>query len=312
MENNKVAQPAVSDKKVFVYERKMEKVVNLEIHPCLIAMKMAQPSEIFKDFLNEFGYFESPVVTEDGFVITHPTDVVAAKQRGVEELNVVVIKNATQDEIVRFISFKHVIKHGESRVALFNMVKFLTGHLKGTEPGRQWACEFDTNKTRPVAAKILGLSEGTIHNIMTIGNKAPELLEKIDNREMTSTEAIKQINAELPIGSRKRYKDLFISNVPASTATIPVETKPKYNLRSISLEYDGLGKLDLSIDDVAVSGSLNGESLGEMSHTVKPENVGAHSAQSHTIIPIDDRFSIQVIIRDAQAMVEERQLTIAA
>lgn len=311
MENNStITSQAVSEKKVFTYERRVEKVANLKIHPFLVAMNVSSPSVLFKDFYNEFGHIEMPVVTEDGFVITHAQDVLGAQEIGIDIMEITVMKNANEDDVIRFISFKDVIKHGKAKSAFYKTVKLLEHYLNNTEAGKKWKKEFGTTKTRPIAAAILGVSEGTIHSAKKLGDHNPELLAKIDKGEITSTEAFKKVDVEQPIESRKRYNNLFISNVPGKTVEIPVV--PVHNLRSIALEWDDLGELKFSINNGIVEAIRNGKSLGEVTHKVTAEGNDKHNGQSHVFIPLDDRFSIQVIIRDAQNLSDDQNLSLAA
>jgi|GEM_PF-5177526 len=301
---------ALTEKKSFSYERKSMPTASLSSHPAVLALGNCQPNEIFMEFLKEFGYLETPVVTEDGYVITHMTDVIAAQQLNIKTIDVVVMKNATQDDVVRFISFKDAVKHGKNKTALFNSVKFLTSYLTTTQAGKEWAGEFESNKTRSVVAEILGVSTGTVQNVSAIGKAEPLLLEQIDNNELTSTAAIKKVTNVVPFVSRKVYDGLVFSNTG-------IKNKPKLNINSLTINIEELGSLDLLVNDTDVNGSLNGLPLEKMSHRVESDYDSKDSGksqhvQTHTFIPINDRYSIQVIIRDLDQLGDVKELAIAA
>lgn len=220
MKNQNTAAP----KKVFSYERKSVTPASLEIHPLLVAVNTTINSNIFVDFYKEFNYIEIPVVTEDGFVITHAADVLGAQDLGLESIEVVLMKNATQDDVIRFISFKDIISHGKNRTAISQTIKYLTNFLKNTDSGKQLAAEFDSNKTRTILCEMMDISTGTHQTIAKIEKHAPELLPKIDKGEITSAEAIKIINKAIPFVSRKRYDGLVCNNIASFSAS---KTKSK-------------------------------------------------------------------------------------
>ena len=83
------------------------------------------------------------------------------------------------------------------------------------------------------------------------------------------------------------------------------------------LNYEGLGEFNLNLSDSNVTGSLNGVALGEMSHSVRCDYESKDASrsqhiQSHVFLPLNDRFSIQIIIRDLDQLEGEGQITIAA
>ena len=316
---NKTAQ-ITAPKTAFVYEKQTINPSTIEIHPLLLAAGEIVSNDVFVEFYNEFNHLEIPVITEDGFAITHAADVIAAQHLGIELIDAVVMKNATQNDVVRFISIKNIIAHGKKRSALYQMIKYLTGYLTKTPEGKELADEYDTNKTRNILSDMAGLSSGTIQNIKTIGDNDPELLAKIDRGEITMTAAIEQIAKEkkpsnsIPFVSRKRYEDVLFSSKGKNDPA-------RLNLNSVVMNFDELGELNLNISGTSVAGSLNGQSLGEMSQMVKSdygigleENSACRSqhVQSHVFLPINDRFSIQIIIRDLDQLEGEGQLAIAA
>jgi hypothetical protein len=297
-------------KKTFTYESKIEKVAAIQIHPCYETLNQAVPNAIFAEFIKEFGYMERPLVTEDGYAITHPSDVLAAKDLGIEEIEIVMMKNATKEDVIRFMSFKEVVKHGKSRVLLYKTITLLTDHLTKTESGKEWAKEYDSNKTRTVVSKITGVSTGTIQNISTIGNKKPELLVEIDNGRMTQANAIKEVEPEIPFTSRKRCKDLSISNVEKD-----IKIPPQFTLEEIGLKIKDFGNLKLSITNTQANLELNGEVVESLTHKVFADNGDGgkrQQSQSHVFLPINDRFSIQVIIRDWNELDGYKSISVAA
>ena len=312
MENMKKTGKTIPEKKVFSYERTMVCPASLEIHPLLKIASTAVSNDIFLDFYNEFNFLEIPVVTEDGYVITHAADVNCAKELGIVDMEVVIMKEATQDDIIRFVSFKHIINHGKNRFALYQLIKFLTKHLTQNVSGKELAAEFETNKTRTIVAKLINLSPGTVQSVTAIGDKDQELLKKIDNGEITGTAAlaiVKKTSTVAPFVSRKRYDGLKLSNESN-------KEKPEFNLDAITINFKEIGQLNFSVSGEDVSGSLNGIALEDIIHRIDSDynkDGETQRVQSHTFIPkTNDRFSIQIIIRDLDQLGEADQLAIAA
>ena len=309
------AQPK-ANKTAFVYEKQSINPSTIQIHPLLLAAGEIVSNDVFVDFYKEFNYLEIPVITEDGFAITHAADVIAAQNLGIETIDAVVMKNATQNDVVRFISFKNVISHGKNRVAIYKMITYLTNYLTGTPEGKEWAGEFATNKTRTILGEIMNLSSGTIQGVSAIGKNNPELLAKIDQGKMTSAAAMATITKPdkapkvIPFESRKKYEDVLFSSKGKNDPA-------KFNLNSVVMNFEELGELNLNISGSSVAGSLNGQSLGEISQSVRSDYESEDSSrsqhvQSHVFLPINDRFSIQIIIRDLDQLEGEGQLAIAA
>jgi len=309
------AQPT-APKTAFVYEKQTINPSTIQIHPLLLAAGSIVSNDVFVEFYKEFNYLEIPVITEDGFAITHAADVIAAQNLGLATIDVVVMKNALQNDVVRFISIKNVIGHGKKRTAIFQMVKYLTDYLTTTPEGQELAGEFETNKTRTIAGSMVGVSAGTVQNVMTVGNNEPGFLEKIDNGEMTMAAAIEQIvhkkepSKSIPFESRKKYEDVLFSSKGKNDPA-------KFNLNSVVMNFEELGELNLNISGSSVAGSLNGQSLGEISQSVRSDYESEDSSrsqhvQSHVFLSINDRFSIQIIIRDLDQLEGEGQLAIAA
>jgi len=311
---NKTAQPK-APKKAFVYEKQPVNPSAIQIHPLLLAAGEIVSNDVFVDFYKEFNYLEIPVITEDGFAITHAADVIAAQNLGLETIDAVVMKNAMQNDVVRFISFKNVIGHGKNRTAIYKMVTYLTEYLTKTPEGKELAGEFDTNKTRTIAGTMVGVSAGTVQNVMTVGNNEPGFLEQIDKGEMTMTAAIKQIvnkkepSKSIPFESRKKYEDVLFSSKGKNDPA-------KFNLNSVVMNFEELGELNLNISGSSVAGTLNGQSIGALSQSVRSDYESEDSSksqhvQSHVFLPVNDRFSIQIIIRDFDQLESDGQLAIA-
>jgi hypothetical protein len=300
MKNQNTSAP----KKVFTYERNTANPASLQIHPLLIAADPAITGNVFTEFYKEFNHIEIPVVTEDGFVITHAADVLGAQELGLDKIEVVVMKNAKHDDVIKFISFKHVISHGKNRSAISQSIKYLTNYLTNTDSGKQLASEFDATKTRSIVCDIMGISTGTHQNITKIEKHAPELLAKIDNGEITKT-----VNKVIPFESRKRYEGLVLSSEGK-------KAKARLNLASFMVNFKELGELNFSFSGNSVTGALNGVALEDMIHRIDSDyndKGETQHVQSHTFIPKNnDRFSIQIIIRDLDQLGDSQQLAIAA
>ena len=108
---------------------------------------------------------------------------------------------------------------------------------------------------------------------------------------------------------RKRYDGLKLSNESN-------KEKPEFNLDAITINFKEIGQLNFSVSGEDVSGSLNGIALEDIIHRIDSDynkDGETQRVQSHTFIPkTNDRFSIQIIIRDLDQLGEADQLAIAA
>lgn len=288
-----------NDRKQFSYERKVVRTETISVHPGIQAMRQSPVSlkEMFSKFYNEFGYLEIPVVTEDGYAITHIEDLEYAIENDIEDIEIVVMRNATENDIVRFISFKECFRHGGSKRALYDTVKYLEHYLRNTPQGKEWAKEFDSNKTRAIISEITGASQTTIQNVSKMAKSGEDTLRRIDAKEITGRSILKK--EEKPVETRKRYDAIHISNVPERT----IQKLPEaHKLISLTAEFEDLGTLSISLKDGVAVAFLNDEPLDTMTHTATTDDGGAKGdrrpSQQYVFNPSDDRFSIQFILRD--------------
>lgn len=292
--------------KQFSYEQKFASPGKLKIHPILEAIGYDQPDAMFTENIKFFNYLERPVVTEDGFVVTHPTDVIAAQNMKKKQVEIVMMKGATVDDVIRFISFKNVWVHGRSRKNIYRLIEFLSNHLKNNENGKEWAKELAGSKTRKKIAAITGLSDGTIQNISRIGKNKPELLDEIDNGNLTSSQVQEEIIGEAAMNARKVHGGIKLSNKKGTESY-----EAKYNLKSICLDIDKIGKLEYTIHGDKVVGALNGIKLEETSHSVEADNETEGQrdpGQHHVMLPVNDKYAVHIILRNIDAISEEIKL----
>ncbi len=288
----------------FSYEQSLVSPGKLKIHPILEAIGYDQPDAMFTENIKFFNYLERPVVTEDGFVVTHPTDVIAAQNMKKKQIEIVTMKGATMDDVIRFISFKNVWVHGKSRRKIYELIKFLTNHLKNNKNGQEWAKELEGTKTRKKIATITKLSDGTIQNISRIGNNNPDFLDEIDNGTKTSEQVKGEIDGEPAFNTRQCFRNIKLSNKKNTESS-----KAKYDLKSMSLDIDHIGKLEYRIEGNKVVGTLNGVKLETASHNIQADNEtkGArHQAQHHVILPVNGQYSVHIILRNIESMNETK------
>jgi len=295
-----------STTKQFTYERKFVNPLDLKIHPLLNVIGFEQPDNFFTEHANHFNYLERSVITEDMFAITHPTDVLAAQQLNKDKIEVVIMKGATIHDVIKFISFKDVWQHGKSRKKIFDMITFLTDHLTQTVEGKAWAKELNGKKTRQKVAGVMNVSDGTVKNVSRIGKNDPEMLDKIDNGEMTSTDAKEQIVSEQPFESRKCFRKLKFTDKIEN-----IKDEPKDKIRSISIDFEQAGELKYTIDGSKVKGTLGGLPLNSAFHSVEADNENngkREDSQHHVIVPFDHKYSVHIIIRNLDGLCEEIRL----
>lgn len=280
----------------FSYESKIMKLADLRIHQLLELLGYDKPDQIFNDFAKHFDYFERPVVTKDGFIISHATDFLSARALGKSEMEVVIIHDCSIDDVIQFISFKQVYKHGINRSKLAEVIGFLTDYLTNNPSGKNWAQTLPHNKTRNKVAEILGVSSTTVHNVSTVGKNA-ELAAKVDNGEITNSQALSVIKGNEEFKSRKRFANLKITN--SKGTTVPLNSG--LNLKSIVLNVENLGTVKCIMNGSKVDVLLNGVHVENISHYIQADagsDDNKQDIQHHVFLPVDGRFGIQLILRD--------------
>ncbi|OJW99078.1 MAG: hypothetical protein BGO70_03720 [Bacteroidetes bacterium 43-93] len=303
----KIDNTVANNEKEFYYESRMVNPAKILIHPLLEIAGYDAPDDIFCERANHFKFYERSVVTEDGYAITHPTDILAAQQAGLQEIEVVIMRKAMVNDIIDFISFKHVWKHGKSRRKIYEMATFLTEYVLNKD--KEWREQQKSPKTRGIVADTMGISDGKLQTIMQIGNNNPELLDRIDNEEIGSKEALEIIRPvvkpgiDKPFESRKRYANLIISNNP----DVSNGEKAKLKIRSIKMDIEEIGLLDVLFTPHATSIYLNGEHFKEVTHNVvsdKGYEGKREYSQHHTLLPNDDSFDIQFILKGLEKFID--------
>lgn len=311
LSKSKSEQATAAGAKSFVYEPATVSVKSLKIHPLLDIIGYDFPDDIFIERTNYFKFYERCVITEDGLAITHPTDLLAAQRSGVKEMEVVVMKNAFLNDVIDFISFKNVWKHGKSRRKIFEMAKFLTGYVM--QKDKEWKAKFNSTKTRGIVAEIMGISDGTVQAITSIGKKDESLLDKIDNKETNSTKAISLIKLSKPtnedntIESRKRYANLIISNNP----DVGNGAKAQLHIRSAKFEIDEIGTLEFRTETGRTALYINDNYLKDVFHNVvsdKDYDKKREYCQHHTLLPNDDSFDVQFILKGIEKFIDNQKI----
>jgi hypothetical protein len=181
-------------KKTFIYNPKTVRINSLKKHLFYETVGSFMPTDKFMKDFEYFGYLETPVVTLDGLILTHTEDVIAATLMGDEEIDVVVMENASSEDLTRFIDFRSTVKYGKNRRIMYQTIDFLKEFLTKDKDGKELAKTLVGSKTRDKIAKLLNISSSNIHNIITIGNDDPAILDNIDKGITTSSKALDDIS----------------------------------------------------------------------------------------------------------------------
>ncbi|MCB0540192.1 MAG: hypothetical protein KDE33_21930, partial [Bacteroidetes bacterium] len=254
------------------------------------------------------------VVTEDGYVITHPRDFLAAITNGLQKFEVVVMKNAILNDVIDFISFKHVWQHGKSKRKMYEMVKVLTEFV--VQQDKEWKKKFKSNKTRAIIAELTGVSDGTIQGITSIGKMNPQLLDDIDNNKIKNATALqigkkkKEKSSDGKFTSRKRHASIKISN----TSNYDSGEKALLNVTSATFEVENVGTVKFIINGKSSTLTINGKHISDAIHNVVSDNdfEGKRDySQHHTLLPNDDSFDVQFIMKGIEKYITN-QIKIAA
>lgn len=168
-----------------------------------------------EDYLNayieevkHFGYFDIPLVyknepiwtntPQEYLVLTNVQEVETAKLMGRSELQVLLIENEnfTPEDAFRFaIHRRHFFDL--SYAARFELLDETYKHLNRNNA---WSKSIitDDGKTISKVSKVVGVSVGSIHKCMTIGNKNKSLLLQVDEKKITLESAFQKVQKATP------------------------------------------------------------------------------------------------------------------
>jgi len=127
--------------------------------------------------------------TQDGSVLYNWEAVEYAKKAGLKEIDVVVIEGLDEDEVIQVVSLKNIHRK-LSRHLLAELIIELRRYMDENPMGQHWKDEVPGKDVVSKIGFLLDYSYGMTSQILKIYKYNPSLLKKIDEGEMTFTQAL--------------------------------------------------------------------------------------------------------------------------
>ncbi len=201
----------------FKLQQDTRNVSSLKNHQLVEAMGYLRPDDLYIADLTYLGTYKTPIVTDDGYVLTLPDYVDAARKAGIVDMDVLVITGATMNNLMRLINFESRPWYRASKSILYKSIKVLQNHLWNTEEGKQWRQTIKGDNINEQVGYLVGYGPSTVSLVKSIGDADYSLLDMIDDPEsgMTLTKAMQVIKGNTEQNEKKDNLDHFEStNLP--------------------------------------------------------------------------------------------------
>ena len=139
------------------------------------------PNNAYCKEANKFGYYDMPIITTDGIVISHLEEVITAQNNGSNNLKVIVAEGIVESNLIRFITHR-AFYYKKSLSARYKVIKFLKAYLKKDPHGIAWAAELEGDTDEKLSF-ITGISTSSIKMIVKIGDNDIDAFQRINDRE---------------------------------------------------------------------------------------------------------------------------------
>ncbi len=184
----------------FELQKDTRSVSSLKNHQLVEAMGYLKPDDLYVSELGYLGLSKAPIITSDGYVLTLPDYVDAARKAGIPDMDVLILTGATANDLLRFVNFDARPWYRASKAILYKSIKVLEKHLWNTDEGKLWRQTIPGDNINEQIGYLVGYGQSTVSLVKTIGNADYSLLDRIDDPEgdMTLTKALRLIkdNAE--------------------------------------------------------------------------------------------------------------------
>lgn len=273
-------------------------IKGLKIHPLIEILGHDAIDDIFIGHVKHFKHLETPVIS-DGYVLSNVQSFLAAQKLKHRKIDVIEMEVSNPDEVVRFVNFKNLWKHGENREMLREAVKYLTEFLTKKEVGKRWAKEIDAPKTRGKIAKILGVSDGSIGNLTRDGQKPNN--KRQTGKTSVQNNNLKTVEFKPPfILKDKEFDDLEISNETlrgeSSIEEIQIKMRGKGTLKIASLK----GKTELHYNGQKLQMADSFFQSNETDKTVDYEHVA--------FVESNGSFAIHLSVRSINSLISKLKI----
>jgi hypothetical protein len=190
---------------------------SLKNHIMVETMGYLKPDDLYISDVKFLGVYKRPIITDDGYVLTLPDYVDAARKAGVLAMEVLVLTGANSNDLLRIINFESRPWYRASKAILYKSIKVLQDHLWNTEEGRLWRESIEGEGVNEVIGYLVGYSASTVSLVKSIGNADYSLLDQIDDPEsgMTLTKAQQVIKDNADLEAKKdKLEHVNLTNLP--------------------------------------------------------------------------------------------------
>jgi len=196
--------------------------------------KEQEQLEYYQNEMQHFGYIEAPIVykheslwdnTEQEYIVlTNVQDVEMAKKIGITEMEVLEIDDPafTTDDAFRFTLHRSYFLNF-SMESRYHNLKRLYNNLK-KYPDYANGLKTKDGKTISKIALLAGISVGTIHYVMSVGENNLKVLKEIDEGKTTLKAEYRKINPLNPSHIMFNGEEIPTTD-PRKERTRPVQSK---------------------------------------------------------------------------------------
>lgn len=179
----------------FELQKDTRSVSSLKNHQLVEAMGYLKPDDLYISELGYLGLSKAPIITSDGYVLTLPDYVDAARKAGIPDMDVLILTGASANDLLRFVNFDARPWYRASKAILYKSIKVLEKHLWNTDEGKLWRQTIPGENINEQIGYLVGYGQSTVSLVKTIGNADYSLLDRIDDPEgdMTLTKALRLI-----------------------------------------------------------------------------------------------------------------------
>jgi hypothetical protein len=268
------------------------------------------------------------IATADNSVLYNWEAIEHAKKVGMKKIAVAVIEGLDEDDVIQIVSVKNMRKK-LSRYQLAELIIELRAYLDENPSGKAWKDEIPGNNVIEKVAFLLGYSYGMTASIQKIYKYNPGLLKKIDEGEMTFTQADElssppkkaaTVNNVMPPACEEGEEDSAGEEENGSTSTpdsvaTPEETSkpdqwrfagekqtvPCEEIASVEIVYKSGRKIALNVTNRSAEGSIDGKKTRQLQYSGGKFHP-VDQSEFHVISTEHDKAGFQFISWNTEAM----------
>ncbi len=238
-------------------------------HPLVEMLGIEGPDAYETKLYGDYKLRENVLVTSDMRILANGFYVDIAIAQGLDKIPVDVIEGIEDTDIPQLVNLKHR-RLRKKKVSLVKACFFIEEFWK-TDAGKIWSAEIPGADIRSKLSYLTGYSEGTIQYISQIYKHDPDLLQKVDNRELTLSKAIDTVNTAY---AEKKSRTVDKAH-KKEKKVVPIDTSisPDFVFQSLTYMVKGK-KLEISKSGETITAVLDNKVLDRVNFSSKPSENG--------------------------------------